>query len=85
MCAHWDVHNGFLNSQDVADVVASIKVKMSLTGQQEYDVIVVGAGMIGSAAAKYLKYCEPSWKILLIGPTEPKVRYWSIIEIHLEN
>ncbi len=48
---------------------------MSMLGQQEYDVIVIGAGMIGSAAAKYLRYLKPDWRILLIGPTEPKVRH----------
>ena len=38
-----------------------------------YDVTVVGAGLIGSAAAKHLQILHSDWRILLIGPSEPKV------------
>ena len=37
-----------------------------------YDVIVVGAGMIGSAAARHLAE-STGMKVLLIGPEEPEV------------
>ncbi len=38
-----------------------------------YDICVVGAGMIGSAAAKYIVKQNPGLRVALIGPTEPKV------------
>ena len=37
------------------------------------DYCVVGAGMIGSAAAKHLQVLNPSSKVVLVGPKEPKV------------
>ena len=39
----------------------------------EYDIIVVGAGLIGSAAARHLVEISKHVKVLLIGPEEPKV------------
>lgn len=39
----------------------------------EYDYCVVGAGMIGSAAAKHIQLLNPSCKVLLVGPAEPQV------------
>ena len=39
----------------------------------EYDIIVVGAGLIGSAAARHLVEISKNVKVLLIGPEEPKV------------
>ena len=35
-----------------------------------YDVAIIGAGMIGSSAAKYMS--EDSVKTILIGPSEPQ-------------
>ena len=40
---------------------------------RKYDVIVVGAGLIGSAAARHLVKISKDVKVLLIGPEEPKV------------
>ena len=39
-----------------------------MTGKDTYDVVVVGAGMMGSAAAKYL--AAEGMRTLLIGPSE---------------
>ncbi len=39
----------------------------------KYDVTIVGAGLIGSAAAKHLQKMHLDWRILLIGPNEPDV------------
>ena len=38
----------------------------------DYDVIVVGAGLVGSAAARHLVEIS-GLQVLLIGPEEPKV------------
>ena len=40
---------------------------------KQYDIIVVGAGLIGSAAARHLVEISKDVKVLLIGPEEPKV------------
>ena len=40
---------------------------------KEYDIIVVGAGLIGSAAARHLVGISKDVKVLLIGQEEPKV------------
>ncbi|XP_077989599.1 uncharacterized protein LOC144443882 [Glandiceps talaboti] len=37
-----------------------------------YDICIVGAGMIGSAAARHVTLISPSLKVCLIGPKEPK-------------
>ncbi|XP_077989571.1 uncharacterized protein LOC144443862 [Glandiceps talaboti] len=37
-----------------------------------YDICIVGAGMIGSAAARHATLISPSLKVCLIGPKEPK-------------
>ena len=52
---------------------------MTMEGRIQCDYCVVGAGMIGSAAAKHLQVLNPSSKIVLVGPTEPKV--YNILEI----
>ena len=39
----------------------------------EYDIIVVGAGLIGSAAARHLVEISSDVKVLMIGPEEPQV------------
>ena len=39
----------------------------------DYDVVVVGAGLIGSALAKYVTKENKGWKVVLIGPSEEKV------------
>ena len=36
-----------------------------------YDVCIVGAGMVGSAAAKWLSKLHGEIKVCLIGPQEP--------------
>ena len=36
-----------------------------------FDVIVVGAGLFGSAAAKHLTLLRPDLRLALIGPGEP--------------
>ena len=41
---------------------------------QNFDIIVVGAGMFGSSSAKYLCKMSPSARVALIGPTEPEDR-----------
>ena len=40
---------------------------------REYDIIAVGAGLIGSAAARHLVEISKDVKVLLIGSEEPKV------------
>ncbi|XP_071486172.1 monomeric sarcosine oxidase-like [Diadema antillarum] len=40
-----------------------------------YDICVVGAGMVGSAAAKWLSR-EPGIKVCLLGPQEPTPEEW---------
>ena len=42
-------------------------------GGYDYDIVVVGAGLIGSALAKYLSKENNRLKIALIGPSEEKV------------
>lgn len=37
-----------------------------------YDVAIIGAGMIGSSAAKYMSEDSYSVKTILIGPSEPQ-------------
>ena len=41
--------------------------------QLQCDFCVVGAGLMGSAAAKYLQVLNPSSTVILVGPSEPKV------------
>lgn len=36
-----------------------------------YDICVIGAGMIGSASAKYCASIQNNLKVILIGPEEP--------------
>ncbi|XP_077991748.1 uncharacterized protein LOC144445969 [Glandiceps talaboti] len=40
----------------------------------QYDICIVGAGMIGSAAARHVTLIAPNLKVCLIGPKEPKDR-----------
>lgn len=37
-----------------------------------YDVCIIGAGMFGSAAAKYCQIINSQKKTILIGPEEPE-------------
>ena len=46
-----------------------------------YDICVVGAGLIGSAAARHLVENYPSLKVLLIGPGEPEVSKQGCYEV----
>ncbi|XP_054756178.2 monomeric sarcosine oxidase-like isoform X1 [Lytechinus pictus] len=46
-----------------------------------YDVCVVGAGMVGSAAAKWLCKLQRETKVCLVGPQEPTKEEWSKREI----
>ena len=39
-----------------------------------FDVIVVGGGLFGSAAAKHLTLLRPDLRLALIGPGEPEDR-----------
>ena len=39
-----------------------------------FDVVVVGAGLFGSAAAKHLNLLRPDLRLGLIGPGEPEDR-----------
>ena len=48
-----------------------------MASESEYDIIVVGAGLIGSAAARHLVEISNDVKVLLIGPEKPKVRVGS--------
>ncbi|XP_782961.3 uncharacterized protein LOC577652 [Strongylocentrotus purpuratus] len=41
-----------------------------------YDVCIIGAGMVGSAAAKWLCKLQPETKVCLIGPQEPTEEEW---------
>ena len=47
---------------------------------KEYGIIVVGAGLIGSAAVRHLVEISNDVKVLMIGPEEPKV---SVTACHL--
>ncbi|XP_077992810.1 uncharacterized protein LOC144446844 [Glandiceps talaboti] len=38
-----------------------------------YDICIVGAGIMGSAAARHTTLIAPSLKVCLIGPKEPKI------------
>ena len=49
---------------------------------KEYDIIVVGAGLIGSAAARHLVEISKDVKVLLIGPEEPKV--WGLMGLNCQ-
>ena len=40
----------------------------------DYDIAVVGSGMIGAAAAKHILTLQPDLHVLLIGPNEPGSR-----------
>ena len=42
--------------------------------QPIYDVIIVGAGLYGSAAARHMALLDGAAKVLLIGPDEPEVK-----------
>ena len=44
-----------------------------MEGRIQCDYCVVGAGMLGSAAAKDLQVLNPSSRVVLVGPSEPKV------------
>ena len=44
-----------------------------MEGRIQCDYCVVGAGMIGSAAAKHLQVLNPSSRVVLVGPSERKV------------
>mmetsp|Transcript_15659 Transcript_15659/g.49004 ORF Transcript_15659/g.49004 Transcript_15659/m.49004 type:complete len:430 (+) Transcript_15659:19-1308(+) len=35
-----------------------------------FDLVVVGRGLVGSAAAKHALLAEPSWRVALVGPSE---------------
>ncbi|KAK3256972.1 hypothetical protein CYMTET_33931 [Cymbomonas tetramitiformis] len=48
---------------------------------QKADVVVVGKGMIGTAAAKYLTQQNPEKKVICIGPDEPGTAAWKTREI----
>ena len=50
---------------------------------QNFDIIVVGAGMFGSSAAKYLCKMSPASSVALIGPGEPVDR--ADTEVHQVN
>jgi glycine/D-amino acid oxidase-like deaminating enzyme len=39
-------------------------------GENDYDLIIIGAGMVGSAAARHALAMRPGSKILLLGPAE---------------
>ena len=43
---------------------------MSISSRDVYDVMVVGAGMIGSAAARYASQ-NRALKVCVVGPAEP--------------
>ena len=48
---------------------------MGFSQNTEYDIIVIGAGLIGSACAKHLGLLSGGQKrICLIGPEEPQDR-----------
>ena len=49
-----------------------------------YDLCIVGAGMIGSAAARHAS-ARPDIRVCLIGPTEPKVVISSFIDTFRSN
>ena len=53
---------------EVFALCTCVRDKMDST----YDVIVVGAGMIGSASARYLSE-NAGLKVCVIGPSEPQV------------
>ena len=53
----------------------SVVVEREMAGSEDkYDVVVVGAGMFGSSAAKYLCQTSPHLRVALIGLGEPEDR-----------
>ena len=53
----------------------SVVVEREMAGSEDkYDVVVVGAGMFGSTAAKYLCQTSPHLRVALIGLGEPEDR-----------
>ena len=47
---------------------------MTASCDEDFDIIVVGAGMFGSSCAKYLCKMSPGASIALVGPGEPEDR-----------
>ena len=65
------VEREMAGSEDKYDVV----VEREMAGSEDkYDVVVVGAGMFGSSAAKYLCQTSPHLRVALIGLGEPEDR-----------
>ena len=54
----------------VFTIIIIIIIIIIMASTDVYDVAIVGAGMIGSSAAKYVS--EDSIKTILIGPSEPQ-------------
>ena len=53
----------------------SVVMEREMAGSEDkYDVVVVGAGMFGSSAAKYLCQTSPHLRVALIGLGEPEDR-----------
>ena len=48
----------------------------------DYDLCVIGAGLIGSAAARHASQ-NSNVKVCLIGPSEPKISIYLFLNKHL--
>ena len=51
---------------------------MASSKSKIYDLVIIGAGMMGSAAAKHASLI-PNTSICLLGPDEPKVDLYHLI------
>jgi len=49
------------------------------------DVLVVGAGMCGSAAARHLQEARPDLRIVLVGPDEPLMETSGVFGQHADE
>ena len=50
----------------------------------DYDLCVIGAGLIGSAAARHASQ-NSNVKVCLIGPSEPKISIYLFLNKHLRQ
>ncbi|XP_041464725.1 uncharacterized protein LOC121415547 [Lytechinus variegatus] len=52
-------------------------VVRSMTSDEIYDICIIGAGLTGSAAARWTSSLQKNAKVCLIGPNEPMEHEWN--------